>query len=60
MIRSLSQSVKFIGVDDADLDLFESQYVVPDGMSYNSYVILDSKVAVLDTTRPLSSVVEFR
>lgn len=49
MIRSLSQSVKFIGVDDTDLNLFESQYVVPDGMSYNSYVILDSKVAVLDT-----------
>ncbi len=49
MTKDISASVKFIGVDDLDLDLFESQYVVPEGMSYNSYVILDEKVAVLDT-----------
>ena len=50
MTVSLNDSVKYIGVDDLDLDLFESQYVVPDGMSYNSYVILDGKVAVMDTS----------
>ena len=49
MIKDISASIQFIGVDDNDLDLFESQYVVPEGMSYNSYVILDEKVAVLDT-----------
>ena len=49
MTKDISASVKFIGVDDLDLDLFESQYVVPEGMSYNSYLILDEKVAVLDT-----------
>jgi len=49
MLKDISASVKFIGVDDLDLDLFESQYEVPDGMSYNSYVILDEKIAVLDT-----------
>ena len=49
MIVSLSEKVKYIGVDDLDLDLFESQYIVPEGISYNSYVILDDKVAVMDT-----------
>ena len=49
MIKSVTPEIKFVGVDDLDLDLFESQYVVPDGMSYNSYVILDEKVAVMDT-----------
>ena len=49
MIPDITPSVKFIGVDDLDLDLFEGQYVVPEGMSYNSYVIFDEKVAVLDT-----------
>ncbi len=49
MIRNITSSVRFIGVDDLDLDLFESQYIVPEGMSYNSYLILDEKVAVLDT-----------
>ena len=41
--------IKYIGVDDLDIDLFESQYVVPEGMSYNSYLIEDDKTAVLDT-----------
>ncbi|MBR2176798.1 MAG: FprA family A-type flavoprotein [Clostridia bacterium] len=49
MIRDVSEAVKYIGADDPDLDLFESQYKVPDGMCYNSYVILDEKIAVLDT-----------
>ena len=46
---TISDAVKYIGVDDTTLDLFESQYVVPEGMAYNSYVILDEKVAVMDT-----------
>ena len=45
----ISEKIKYIGVDDTTLDLFESQYVIPDGVSYNSYVILDEKVAVIDT-----------
>ena len=45
----ISDTVKYIGVDDKTLDLFESQYAVPAGVSYNSYVILDEKVAVMDT-----------
>ena len=49
MIRNLSDKVKYIGVDDLDLDLFESQYIVPEGMAYNSYIILDDKVAIMDT-----------
>ena len=44
-----SDGIKYIGVNDRDIDLFESQYVVPEGMAYNSYVILDEKVAVMDT-----------
>ena len=45
----MSDTIKYIGVDDLDIDLFESQYVVPEGMSYNSYLIDDEKIAVLDT-----------
>lgn len=45
----ISEQIKYIGVDDTDIDLFESQYVVPKGISYNSYLILDEKTAVLDT-----------
>lgn len=45
----ISDAVKYVGVDDHDIDLFESQYVVPNGVSYNSYVILDEKIAVMDT-----------
>lgn len=43
----ISDSIKYIGVDDLDIDLFESQYIVPEGMSYNSYLIDDEKIAVL-------------
>ena len=45
----VTDSVKYIGVDDHDIDLFESQYVVPNGVSYNSYVILDEQTVLLDT-----------
>ncbi|MDE6752093.1 MAG: FprA family A-type flavoprotein [Eubacterium sp.] len=41
--------MKYIGVNDKDLDLFESQYIIPNGIAYNSYVILDEKIAVMDT-----------
>ena len=46
---NISEKIKYIGVDDLDIDLFESQYHVPEGMSYNSYLVLDEKAAVLDT-----------
>lgn len=46
---TVTDSIKYIGVDDKDIDLFESQYVVPEGVSYNSYLIMDEKIAVMDT-----------
>lgn len=46
---NISDAIKYIGVDDKDIDLFESQYIVPNGISYNSYVILDEKICILDT-----------
>ena len=49
MIKNITEKIVYIGVDDTDIDLFESQYVVPNGVAYNSYVILDEKVAVMDT-----------
>ncbi len=45
----ISNDIKYIGVNDRKIDLFEGQYVVPNGMSYNSYVIIDEKVAIMDT-----------
>ena len=48
-MKNFSENIKYIGVDDRDLDLFEGQYVVPEGMAYNSYVIVDEKIAVTDT-----------
>jgi len=45
----ISNDIKYIGVNDHEIDLFEGQYIVPNGMSYNSYVILDEKIAVMDT-----------
>lgn len=45
----ITDKILYIGADDRDLDLFESQYIIPNGVSYNSYVILDEKVAVMDT-----------
>ncbi len=48
MIKNVTKSIYYTGVDDKTLDLFESQYVVPNGISYNSYVIMDDKIAVMD------------
>ena len=45
----ISDSIKYIGADDTTLDLFESQCQIPQGVSYNSYVIQDEKIAVMDT-----------
>jgi len=45
----ITNDIKYIGVNDHEIDLFEGQYIVPNGMSYNSYVILDEKIAVLDS-----------
>ena len=49
MINNITDSIKYIGVDDKTIDLFESQYIVPNGISYNSYLIMDEKVALMDT-----------
>ena len=49
MDKHITDSIIYIGVDDKDIDLFESQYVVPNGVSYNSYVIMDEKIAIMDT-----------
>ncbi|MFR9503853.1 MAG: FprA family A-type flavoprotein [Rikenellaceae bacterium] len=48
MQQNISDSILYIGVDDKDIDLFESQYLVPEGISYNSYVIMDEKIAIMD------------
>ena len=45
----ITKDIVYVGADDKDLDLFEGQYPVPNGVSYNSYVILDEKIAVMDT-----------
>ncbi|MBR4810107.1 MAG: MBL fold metallo-hydrolase [Bacteroidales bacterium] len=50
MIRQLNHKVAYIGSDDLGIDLFESQYIVPEGVSYNSYLILDEKIAIMDTS----------
>lgn len=49
MIFDVTNDIKYIGVEDLDIDLFESQYVVPNGISYNSYLIIDEKIAIMDT-----------
>ena len=49
MDAKISSDILYIGVDDNDIDLFESQYAVPEGMCYNSYLILDDKIAIVDT-----------
>ncbi len=49
MQKSLTDKIYYIGVDDKEIDLFEGQYVVPNGISYNSYVIMDEKIAIMDT-----------
>lgn len=45
----ITESIKYIGVNDCEIDLFEGQYIVPNGMAYNSYAILDEKIAIMDT-----------
>ena len=45
----ISDSIKYIGVNDHEIDLFEGQYIVPNGMAYNSYAIIDEKIAIMDT-----------
>ncbi len=49
MLRKVTDTIFYVGANDHDVDLFEGQYVVPNGMAYNSYVILDDKIAVMDT-----------
>jgi len=49
VMKEIAKGIRYIGVDHLDLDLFESQYIVPEGMAYNSYLIVDEKVAILDT-----------
>ena len=49
MIFNVTEKIRYIGVDDTTLDLFESQYIVPNGISYNSYLIMDEKIAIMDT-----------
>ena len=46
---TISKDIIYIGADDKDIDLFESQYIVPNGVSYNSYIIIDEKIAIMDT-----------
>ena len=45
----ITNDIRYIGVNDHEIDLFEGQYAVPNGMAYNSYVIMDEKIAVMDT-----------
>ena len=49
MISNVTKTIQYIGVDDTTIDLFESQYIVPNGISYNSYLIVDEKIAIMDT-----------
>ena len=49
MTSNVTSTIKYIGVDDMTIDLFESQYIVPNGISYNSYLVMDEKVAIMDT-----------
>lgn len=53
---NISESIKYIGVDDKNIDLFESQYVVPNGISYNSYLINDEKIVIMDTVDKRASI----
>ena len=49
MLKKVTNTIYYVGVNDHDVDLFEGQYIVPNGMAYNSYVIVDEKIAVMDT-----------
>ena len=45
----ITNDLKYIGVNDHEIDLFEGQFIVPDGMAYNSYAIIDEKIAIMDS-----------
>ena len=47
----VTNDILYVGVNDHDIDLFEGQYVVENGMAYNSYIVMDEKIAVFDTVR---------
>ena len=49
MLKKVTDTILYVGANDHEVDLFEGQYVVPNGMAYNSYVILDEQIAVMDT-----------
>ena len=49
MNSKITESIIYIGANDHDIDLFEGQYIVPNGMAYNSYAIIDNKIAIMDT-----------
>ena len=59
-MTNITEDIKYIGVNDREIDLFEGQYEVPNGMAYNSYVILDEKVAVMGTSPPNGSKISNR
>ena len=46
---TISDAIRYVGVDDKELDLFEGQYIIPNGVAYNSYLIMDEKIALMDT-----------
>ena len=48
MLKNVTDTVFYVGVDDKNIDLFENQYIVPNGIAYNSYVIMDEKIAIMD------------
>ena len=52
MKTHITQDILYIGTDDCQLDLFENQYITPEGMAYNSYLIKDEKTAIMDTSDP--------
>ena len=56
----ITQDIKYIGVNDREIDLFEGQYIVENGMAYNSYVITDEKIAVMDTASARSGLQTLR
>ena len=55
-METITKAIAYVGVDDENIDLFESQYHVPNGMAYNSYIIFDEKIAVMDTVDPRGAV----
>ena len=54
----ISNDIFYVGVNDREIDLFEGQYIVPEGMAYNSYVIFDEKIAVLDSVDAKFTMIE--